>query len=141
MESTLNGIIIGVVGSLLATWIAHLINVQRKRAIQIQIEELKNEEEFLDRISKGNVQLLRSCFVTLFMAFGLISLFLGIYIVLGTFEMPWIMKLMANIFCATVLIGVGYGLIDHAKSIKKLRNFSEEKKKIQDKREILEKKI
>ena len=118
-----------------------LFRSQRKRAIQIQIEELKNEEEFLDRISKGNVQLLRSCFVTLFMAFGLISLFLGIYIVLGTFEMPWIMKLMANIFCATVLIGVGYGLIDHAKSIKKLRNFSEEKKKIQDKREILEKKI
>lgn len=141
MDSTLNGIIIGVVGSLVAAGVIHFIDVQRKRSIQNQIEELKSEEDFLDRISKGNIQLLRSSFITLFIALGLISIAFGFSIVIHVFSSSIHFKIIAKLLCAATSIGIGSALISQAKSLKKLRNLPKEKKKLQSKREILEKKI
>lgn len=56
------GLILGVAGSLIATAICAKYLKKRQQSIRRKIEELDYEEKFIERISKGNVELIRSGF-------------------------------------------------------------------------------
>ncbi len=135
------GLTVGVVSSLLASCLYSLARKQRAKSVRNEIEELKNEEEFLDRISKGNVQLLRSCFTVLFGTIGIIALLSGIFILVNSIEFFESVRKIVQPTCGFLIFIAGGSSFSYSRSILKLKNLSETKNSLQAKRDSLEKKI
>ena len=77
-------LIVSVATSFIASLLFFWYQKGREKRIKSKIAELNFEEEYLEKIKKGNVELIRSCFkqmflIRLFLVFSSVSLFLISY--------------------------------------------------------------
>jgi hypothetical protein len=74
-------IVTGVVSSLIGSWITSARAKYKEKKIRRQLEELDYEEKFLEKISKGNVERLRTSFKVLSFSLGLMAFSTGAFTV------------------------------------------------------------
>lgn len=136
-----DGILIGVISTLIgAAIIAGTKKIRHKR-IRGKIEDLELEEDFLQRVSKGNINLLRSSFKLIFLVMGVSFFAIGLYFIS---HLPFLSKSASAILKthgAALVIAMGVISILHSLRLDKLGNLRESIKKITDKKEKLERKL
>lgn len=130
------GIVTSIVGGILVFFWIRL----RAKRIEDKIEGLVAEEEYLDKLSRGNIRLLRSTFTILFIvlfvvlsASALILIYYG-FKIYSSNALEGMILLLAGYF-----IGIASGIcIMHARSIISLKNIGETKAKLRAKKVKLE---
>ncbi len=137
----INTLLPGVIASLIAAFILSGFKNLRKRSLQKKIAELDLEKEFLNKISKGNINLLRSSFIMLFFLFGACFFAIGLFFANYYYPFPELIKRSIILISSTFLLGLGAASVMHAFTLKKLNNLSETKAALNKKREKLKKKI
>lgn len=113
----------------------------REKRIKAKIAELQYEEEFLDKIKKGNIELIRSSFraisFSLFLVFSSGSFLLSIKLI------PFPDLLITNIvfFSVAMWAAAAATCLHHFRSLVRLNNVNEAKEKLSEKRRKLQEKL
>lgn len=134
-------IITGVISSVLGAIVYAKYSGRQQRKIQQKIEELDYEEKFLDKISKGNIELLRSSFKVLFIVLGLTFISISVILFSIAIKLPELIQYN--------LMMIGFGAIGasailalrQAKSLMQLNDLPKAKKQIDAKRKKLKDKL
>lgn len=138
-------IIINVAISLSATLVgAALIakySVFNKKRIKNKIEELDLEEKYLEKISKGNIHLLRSSFRILFMYLGLFGVSIGVILACIALKPSEFFVYCALMFGSASIFAGGLVAFYHAKTLKQINNLPQALEKIKTQREQLASKL
>lgn len=113
----------------------------REKRIKSAIAELEYEEQFIDKISKGNVELIRS-------GFRMLSLTLFIVLLSGTmilstnlFPFPDVLERIIYSFSVAAWAIATAGCFSYFKSLTRLNNVKLAKEKLAKKRQELEAKL
>jgi uncharacterized membrane protein YqjE len=126
-----------VIGSLL---VAYCLKI-RERSIKKKIKETHEYENYLERLSKGNIKLLRSTLFVILISLVIFSFTFLIFIVILVFNLPSFLKSMVVGANIGLLIAAIFGCIYQAKAIVQSANLKETKQHLQEKRNKLEDKI
>lgn len=140
-SSIISNVIIGIISSVLGAIAYAIITDHRQKKIKQKIEELDYEEKFLERISKGNIELLRSSFSLLFFCLGLFGVAGGIILISTAFKFPEFIKYNALVLGATSMFAAGLLSFSHYLSLIKLKNLPKAKSKIDQRRKKLSSKL
>lgn len=113
----------------------------RENRIRMKIAELDFEEEFIDKIKKGNVELIRSGFRTvtfsLAVAFCAVTILIAKYLlIVPDFVETFLAILAMSLFGISTIICMSY-----FKSLVKLNDVPKSKRKIEEKRKKYENKL
>jgi len=136
-DSTSLNILVGIVSSVIGAVIYAIVTDYRQKKIKQKIEELDYEEKFLERISKGNVELLRSSFSLLFFCLGIFGVTGGVILFSITFNFPDIIKYNALVLGSVTIFASGVIAFSHFLSLIKLKNLPKAKQVIAKKRDKL----
>jgi hypothetical protein len=135
------GLTVGIIGSLIATFIYLKSGERRQRKIRQKIESLDFEEKFLEKISKGNVGLLRSSFKVLFIYLGISGWSAGVILISYAINAPPFITLYVQIIGTVLLLVAGSLAFAHAKTLVNLDDLINTKRKIEEKRIGLHQKL
>ena len=135
------GLILGIAGSIIATAICATYLKKRQQNIRRKIEELDYEEKFIEKISKGNVELIRSGFrvfsLCLFMVFSSGAAVLAT----NLFPFPKPLEMLIYFFAVGAWAASAGGCLSYFQSLKSLSNVKEAKEKLSNKRQKLSSKL
>ncbi|MGL5395907.1 MAG: hypothetical protein ACRDBQ_11640 [Shewanella sp.] len=140
-SEVLIGVVIGVIGSYIATILYNKNSERKKKKIEQKIAELDFEESFLEKISKGNIELIRSCFRTLFISIGITCFSVGIILVSIAVKLPQIIQYNAMIIGSAAIMAAGAIAFSQAKSLIKLKDLKKAKEQIEERRNKLKNKL
>lgn len=113
----------------------------REKRIKTKIAELQFEEEFLDKIKAGNIELIRSGFRTI--CFSLFLVFSSVALLLVDRFIPWPQVISHNIlgFSIAMWAAAAATNLSYFRSLLRLNNVNASKKKLAEKREKLKSKL
>ena len=113
----------------------------REKRIKSAIAELNFEEQFIDKISKGNVELIRSGFRVI--SLTLFIVLLSGAMVLSTYLLPFpeTLEKIIYMFAVAAWFAAAAGCFSYFKSLSRLNNVKLAKEKIAEKRQKLEAKL
>ncbi|MES9902702.1 MAG: hypothetical protein ABW168_08470 [Sedimenticola sp.] len=134
-------ITLSIASSLVASWLFFYYLRFREKKIRRKIEELESEEEYIEKLSKGNIKLLRSTFIVILFAFVCLLIALAIYFVTSAAGVGANIKQYANVASAWFVIVGAAICIYQARSIIRAADLNKSKKKIQKQREALESRL
>ena len=134
-------ILVGIISSVLGAIVYKKLSERNKKNILKKIEQIDSEEQFLDKISKGNIQLLRANFRVLFLIIGLCSVSTGAILITTALELHQFIKYNALMVGSGIFIAAGIAAIMHANSLTKLNNMGKAKQDFEKKREKLRSKL
>lgn len=134
-------IIIGVISSVLGAIAYAKYTSRTQKKIMQKIVELDYEERFLEKISKGNVELLRSSFKTLFIILGITLISISLIVLSIGFNLPNIAQYNILMITSSAIAVAGFVAFSQAKSLMKLSNLQKAKKQIEEKRQKLKAKL
>lgn len=129
-------ILTSVVGSIITAYYLKF----RKKRLEKKISNIDEYEQFLEKLSKGNIRLLRSTFFMILVILGCVSFSLLTFLVTTWLNLPSPLK--------SILIGSSIGLLigsvglcfSHAKAIIQSSNLEETRENLQlEKEKILSK--
>lgn len=134
MSEVLFGVVVGVIGSLIATAIVAAYLKGKHKSIRRKIEELDYEERFIEKISKGNVELIRSGFrvfsITLFLVFGSGAMVLST----NLFPFPRLIENVIYMFAVAAWGVAAAGCFSYFRSLKSLNDVRKAKDRISSER-------
>lgn len=134
-------IITGIISSILgALAYAKITNRQQKKLKQ-KIEELDYEEKFLEKISKGNIELLRSSFKVLFVTLGMTLVSAGFIMLSMGLNLPNFIQYNILLIGSSAVAAAGFIAFAHAKNLIKLNDIQKSKKQIEEKRQKIREKL
>lgn len=137
IETIILPVIISIAGSLIVFYYLGY----RARKIRLKIEDLESEEEYLEKLSKGNIKLLRSTFLVLLAALSFFFLALVVVFAGLALEVTGSLK-NYTYWTAAWLIFISAGIcFQQARSIAQLKDLNKSKQALQQKREKLEAKL
>ena len=125
------------VGSLVFFWYLR----GREKRIKTKIAEIQYEEEFLDKIKAGNIELIRSGFRTI--CFSLFLVFTSVALLLADKFLPWPQVISHSILGFSIAMWGAAAAINFSyfRSLVRLHDVKESKKKLAEKREKLGSKL
>lgn len=141
INEMLIGVFIGVLGSYIATALYNMNSSRKKKKIEQQIANLDHEENFLERISKGNIELIRSCFRALFFAIGIAFVSLGGILFSIAVNPPEVFQFYVMVIGSGLLVTAGAVVLSQANALVKLKNLNKAKEVIEEKRKKLKSKL
>jgi hypothetical protein len=141
LQVDISTLFFAVFASFIASWLFYIFINQRKKAIKQKISELELEEQFLERISKGNVGLLRTAFLFLFFSLGISFASISVLILVQIIPMPELAIFTIKIVSVGLILGASIMCFSFCGSLLKLKNLKEAKSKIQFKKNKLEGKL
>lgn len=113
----------------------------REKRIKSAIQELEYEEKFIEKISKGNVELIRSGFRVLSLAIFIV-LFSGTMILsTNLFPFPELLEKIIYLFAVGAWTAAAAVCLSYFRSLKRLNNIKLAKEKLAEKRQKLEAKL
>jgi len=118
-----------------------LVAKARAASIKSKIDDIDFEISFLDRVSKGNVQLLRSAFGVFSYGFFLAFTALAIISVSQVLAIPNAAKTVMLIIGGMMLFGSGMFFLMFGNSMQRLKKLDSSKEKLQQKKKKLEAKL
>lgn len=113
----------------------------REKRIKSAIAELEFEEQFIDKISKGNVELIRSGFRVFSLSFFMIFLSGGMVLSTNLFPFPEPLERFVYLFSVGAWAAASAGCFSYFKSLARLNNVKSAKEKLSEKRQKLEAKL
>jgi len=134
-------LVVAVFTSFIASWLFYIFIDQRKKAIKQKISELELEEQFLEKISKGNIELLRTAFLFLFFSLGISFASISVLIFIQIVPMPQLVKFTITMVSVGLILGASIMCFSFCGSLLKLKNLKDSKSKIQFKKNKLEGKL
>jgi len=138
---SLQQLILSVIASAVGSYVFYFLLAKRKSALRQRLEDLDNEQEFLERISRGNIFLLRQSFKVLFFTLSLFYLIVTMLLIISVFSIS------NNVSIQIKAILVGFSSISAIlcfsffRSIMKISDLPKEKKKIKSKKEKIQRKL
>lgn len=135
------GLVIGVIGSYVATILYNKNSLRKKKRIEQKISELDYRESFLEKISKGNVELLRSCFIALFASLVITFFSIAIIILTIAMQLPHVIQYNAMMIGSSAMMVAGAVAFSQARSLIKIKDLKKAKEKIEEKRNKLKGKL
>lgn len=140
-EYTIQALLFGTFGSFIAGICLALLAKARTGSIKSKINEIDNELNYLDRISKGNVQLLRSAFSVF--SYGLFLAFTALAIISAfqALDLPPKVKDAATILGGLMLLGSGMFFLMFGNSMQRLKDLNSTKEKLTEKKKKLQDKL
>lgn len=140
-EVSIQTLVISVFTSFLGSLLFFYYLRGRETRIRSKIAELELEEEFLDRIKKGNVELIRSGFKVICMSLFLVFSSGALMFWVKLFIKNQIVFLGAQ-YLATILWFIAAGMcFYYYKTLSKLKDIKAAKEKLADSRQKLESKL
>lgn len=130
-------IALSVIGGVIT---AYLLKIRNKR-IERKLEDLDEHEAFLERLSKGNIRLLRVTFCIILLSLSTISFGVLALIIMVWLQPSETIKFFLSIFIVGPLTVTGVYCIFHFNHILDSANIKEAKEKLDSKREKLKDKI
>ena len=119
-----------------------LISKARIGSIKSKIKDIDFEIDFLDRVSKGNIQLLRSAFGVFSYGFFLAFLALAIiFVSQGLVTLPSWVKSYALFMGGLILISSSIIFLMFGNSIRRLKDLNANKEKLEQKKKKLQEKL
>jgi len=134
-------ILVGIISSLAAAGLIKLYIRFRENQIRKKIEDIESEESFLEKISKGNIKLLRSTFVVILFAMSLGFISISIVMVSNAFSFEGYMEKYSYGLSAWLLFLAASTCFLQLRSIIRLKDLSKTKQLFQEKKEKLERKL
>ncbi|MGK9067184.1 hypothetical protein [Stutzerimonas chloritidismutans] len=113
----------------------------RDRRIKSAIAELEYEEQFIEKISKGNVELIRSGFRVLSLTLFIVLLSGAMVISTNLFPYPEPLERTIYLFAVGAWAAAAAGCLSYFKSLARLNNVKLAKEKLAEKRQKLEAKL
>jgi uncharacterized membrane protein YqjE len=113
----------------------------REKRIRVQIEELDNYESYIEKLSKGNVKLLRSSMALLFICLGLLFSSVAVLLIIWVAQPSQLLKYFL-VLIPLVACSVSAGLCFYQyRAVIHSSDLRSAKKALSGKRETLESKI
>lgn len=113
----------------------------REKRIKSAIAELEFEEKFIEKISKGNVELIRSGFRTFSLSLSIILLSGAMLFSTKTFQYPELLEKFFYFFALSAWCAASAGCFSYFKSLSRLSDVKAAKEKLAEKRQKLEAKL
>lgn len=135
------GLILGVTGSLIATAICAKYLKKRQQNIRRKIEELDYEEKFIERISKGNVELIRSGFRVFSLCLFIVISSGAAVLATNLFPFPESIEMIIYIVAIGAWCASAGGCLSYFQSLRSLNDVKAAKEKISNKRQQLSRKL
>jgi len=140
-EGMITTIIISMTTSVIGGLIVYYYLIYRNNQIKKQIENIESEEEFLNKISKGNTKLIRSTFIIILFSICAISLSIALVFLAYALNLSDQLRGYSFGLGAWILfIVVGISFLQ-LKSIASLSDLEKAKENLQSKKKKLERKI
>lgn len=137
----LSGLIIGIIGSYIATILYNKNSERKRKKIEQKITELDYEEMFLEKISKGNTELIRSSFKVLHIVTSIAFMSIGLIILSIAMKPPQIIQYNIMMIGSAAIAAAGFIALSHAKSLMKIADLKKAKEEIEQKRQKLKSKL
>jgi len=118
-----------------------LVAKARAASIRSKIDDIDFEIGFLDRVSKGNIQLLRSAFGVFSYGFFLAFTALAIISVSQVLALPSAAKTVVLVIGGMMLFASGMFFLLFGNSMQRLKKLDASKEKLQEKKKKLEAKL
>lgn len=135
------GLLIGIAGSLVAAVILKKYQEKRQQNIQRKIEELDYEEKFIEKISKGNIELIRSGFRVFSLCLFMIFSSGAAVLVTNLFSFPEPLKMLIYLLAVGAWAASAGGCLSYFHSLNSLTDVKAAKEKISNKRQKLSNKL
>ena len=138
---SLTTILISIAASAIGSFIVVCCLKLRERNLRKKIEETHEYEKYLEKLSKGNIKLLRSTLLIVLISIIVFAFTLVLFTSFLVFSFPSFIKSVlvgANI---GLLLAIIFGCFYQAKAIVQSANLKEAKQSLQEKRSKLESKI
>ncbi|MDO9619088.1 MAG: hypothetical protein Q7J43_15590 [Pseudomonas sp.] len=113
----------------------------REKRIKSAIAELEYEEQFIDKISRGNVELIRSGFRVLSLALFIVLLSGSMVLSTKLFPFSDVLERIIYMFAVAAWAAAAAGCFSYFKSLARLNNVKLAKEKLAEKRQKLEAKL
>ncbi|MDH1054668.1 hypothetical protein [Aquipseudomonas alcaligenes] len=113
----------------------------REKRIKSAIAELQFEEQFIEKISKGNVELIRSGFRVFSLAFFVVFMSGAMVLATKIFPFPSFLEGFVYIFSVGAWSAAAAGCFSYFKSLTRLSDVKQAKEKLAEKRQKLEAKL
>ncbi|UCJ18911.1 hypothetical protein K5Q02_11340 [Pseudomonas sp. MM211] len=128
------GVVIGVVGSLIATAIIAAYLKGKQKNIRRKIEELDYEEKFIEKISKGNVELIRSGFRVFSLCLFMVFMSGAVVLATNLFPFPQPLKTLIYMFAIGAWGASAACCFSYFQSLRSLSDLKKTKENISTKR-------
>lgn len=136
--SVINHIILPVVLSVIGALLFNKLMKWRESKIRKKLEAIESEEAFLERLSKGNIRLLRASFLVIlacmFLGFTAVGLVLGVLV----FELEGGVAKVFYISALSLVICAALICCQHILSLVRISDLSGTRKKFEQKKAKLE---
>ena len=131
--------ILSIVGSLIAVAIVAFLRWFRRKQLEYTVRELKEEEDLVVRLNKGNTRLIRLSFFMMFVFLTILLVIFSLFFFILAFNLLPMKTLY--ICVAYLLFSLSIGGFYIAKVIVKSANVAEAKKGYKEKRQKIEQKL
>lgn len=138
---SLGDVVFSVVTSFVASLVFFWYVRGRERRIKSAILELQFEEQFIEKISKGNVELIRSGFRVITLSLSAVFLSGAMVFLAKAFLLPELMEKFFYVFAVAAWSAAAAGCISYFKSLARLGDVKAAKEKLAEKRKRLEGKL
>lgn len=140
-QFSLSVLIFSVFTSFLGSLAFFLYLRGREKRIKAAIAELEYEEQFIDKISKGNVELIRSGFRVLSLTLFIVLLSGSMVLSTNLFQLPEALERIVYMFAVAAWAAAAAGCFSYFKSLARLKNVKLAKERFAEKRQRLEAKL
>lgn len=140
-DISLTTIVISIIASATGSLLVAYYLKRRERNIKKKIQDTHEYEDYLEKLSKGNIKLLRSTLLIILISISVFAFTLILIVLLSIHSFPSIIKSSMIGLDIGFLAAIIYGCIYQAKAIVQSANLKDAKQSLEEKRNKLENKI
>jgi hypothetical protein len=136
-----NELIVSIATSFVASYLFFYYLRFRENNISKKIAEIDSDEIFIEKISKGNVRLLRSTFFIILLSIAFCCVSFSVFFIANAYQFAGMLRKYSNIFSAWLLFLSAGICLTQARYILLSADLTSTRRKFQEKREALQNKI